>query len=578
MSATHSSTEKLLSLLRQVSDEITVLGVAAVSAVRKNVTVDGTVEGHLDNTKIEKQQHAVHGLAWYATTIESIRQLSSYAEKLAAEGNFGALEQKLVQVAAGEYLAQLYGGVKLSQLESIRPEELGIDNKTLRKSGNAKAVKSLIAANSATVRAEIAEMIRHSPFGIGTVGHSGLGEDAEAMRANMERFCLDKVTPHAHQWHLNNEYIPMEVIKDLAEMGVFGLTMPVEHGGSGLPKEMMCVVTEALSRGYIGVGSLGTRTEIAAELIIGSGTAEQKAQLLPKIANGEIIPTAVFTEPNAGSDLASLQTRAVLKDDVYHVTGSKTFITHPVRADLMTLLVRTGDQPGHNGISMLLAEKPRGTDADPFPVKGMSGSEIEVLGYRGMKEYSVGFDGFEVPASALLGGKEGGGFKQLMVTFEAARIQTAARAIGLAQASFDNALRYALERKQFGKPLYEFPRVSDSIVFMATETLAARQLTYHAAYMKDSGVRCDYEAGMAKLLGARVAMACADNALQIHGGMGFAQETPISRIWCDARVLSIFEGAAEIQANIIGKALLENPSRMARTGGQRPPTAAPRLT
>jgi (2S)-methylsuccinyl-CoA dehydrogenase len=343
----------------------------------------------------------------------------------------------------------------------------------------------------------------------------------------------------------------------MSELGVFGLTIPQDYGGLGLGKESMCVVSEELSRGYIGVGSLGTRSEIAAELIIGGGTEEQKNRWLPKLASGEVLPTAVFTEPNCGSDLASIKTRAVRQGDVYKVYGNKTWITHPVRADLMTLLVRTNpSEPGHRGLSMLLAEKPRGTDDEPFPVAGMSGTEIEVLGYRGMKEYEIAFDGFEVKVENLLGGVEGLGFRQLMQTFESARIQTAARAIGVAQAAMEQALAYAKERQQFGEPIINFPRVADKIAMMAVETMIARQLTYFAARRKDSGKRCDLEAGMAKLLAARVAWASADNTVQIHGGNGFALEFPASRILCDARILSIFEGAAEIQAQVIARRLL----------------------
>jgi (2S)-methylsuccinyl-CoA dehydrogenase len=305
------------------------------------------------------------------------------------------------------------------------------------------------------------------------------------------------------------------------------------------------------------VGSLGTRSEIAAELIRLAGTDGQKATYLPRIASGEIIPTAVFTEPNTGSDLASLQTRAVRDGDGYLVTGSKTWITHAARADLMTILCRTDpSQPGHRGLSILLAEKPRGSDAEPFPVAGLSGSEIPVLGYRGMKEYTLAFDGFAVPRDGLLGGVPGGGFKQLMATFESARIQTAARAVGVARSALEAALGYARERIQFGKPIFAFPRVADKLVGMAVETMVARQLTLFAAREKDADHRCDLEAGMAKLLAAQVAWSAADNAVQIHGGNGYALEYPISRIFCDSRILNIFEGAAEIQAQIIGRRLL----------------------
>ncbi|MEO1720067.1 MAG: acyl-CoA dehydrogenase family protein, partial [Pseudomonadota bacterium] len=345
----------------------------------------------------------------------------------------------------------------------------------------------------------------------------------------------------------------------LAELGVFGISMPEEFGGAGLGKEAMCIVSEELSRGYIGVGSLGTRSEIAGELILANGTDAQKQKYLPGIIAGEILPTAVFTEPNTGSDLASLRTRAERHGDVYKVYGQKTWITHPVRADLMTMLVRTNpDEPGYKGLSMLLVDKPRGDDATPFPAEGMTGGEIEVLGYRGMKEYEIAFDGLEVPAENLLGGVEGEGFKQLMATFEPARIQTAARAVGVAQSAMDLALAYALDRQQFGAALYTFPRVRNKIVNIAVETVIARQITYFASREKDQGRRCDLEAGMAKLLGARVAWAAADNALQVHGGNGFALEYPISRVLCDARILNIFEGAAEIQAQVIARRLLES--------------------
>ncbi|MEC8292380.1 MAG: acyl-CoA dehydrogenase family protein, partial [Pseudomonadota bacterium] len=378
------------------------------------------------------------------------------------------------------------------------------------------------------------------------------------IRDQFRRYADERVVPNAHEWHLKDELIPMEVIEELAEMGVFGLTIPEEYGGLGLSKASMVVVSEELSRGYIGVGSLGTRSEIAAELILAGGTDAQKEQWLPKLSSGETLPTAVFTEPNTGSDLGSLRTRAVKGDDGdYTVTGNKTWITHAARTHVMTLLARTDpDSKDHRGLSMFLAEKTPGDDANPFPTEGMTGGEIEVLGYRGMKEYELGFDGFKVKGENLLGGVEGQGFKQLMKTFEAARIQTAARAIGVAQNALEVGMQYANDRKQFGKSLIHFPRVSGKLAMMAVEIMVARQLTYFSAWEKDHDQRCDLEAGMAKLLGARVAWAAADNALQIHGGNGFALEYQISRILCDARILNIFEGAAEIQAQVIARRLL----------------------
>jgi (2S)-methylsuccinyl-CoA dehydrogenase len=513
--------------------------------------------GKLATAALDREQHAAHGLAWLATYVEAVRQFTAYAERMNDSGRFGPAETLLVQIGLGEYLAQIFGGIAMSQTEIVRLAALGLTEDQIEKRRTA-AVKELIASGTAAdTRARLAALLAASE-GSQIFGDSGLNDTLEAMRTEMRRFAEKEVTPHAHEWHLANRYIPLDVIARLSELGVFALTIPEAYGGLGLGKESMCVVSEELSRGYIGVGSLGTRSEIAAELILHGGTDAQRARWLPKISSGEILPTAVFTEPNTGSDLASLRTRAVREGNVYKVYGNKTWITHPVRADLMTLLVRTDpDAPGYRGLSMLLAEKPRGSDADPFPSAGMSGTEIEVLGYRGMKEYEIAFDGFEVPAENLLGGTEGQGFKQLMQTFEAARIQTAARAVGVAQSALDLALRYARDRAQFGKPIFSFPRVADKIVLMAVEVAIARQLTYHAAREKDSGRRCDLEAGMAKLLAARVAWAAADNAVQIHGGNGFALESPVSRVLCDARILSIFEGAAEIQAQVIARRLLD---------------------
>ncbi|MEC9311847.1 MAG: acyl-CoA dehydrogenase family protein, partial [Pseudomonadota bacterium] len=447
--------------------------------------------------------------------------------------------------------------IQMNQGEIIRLNDLGLDASAQSLLDSAEITTLCQAGNSAAARTRLVELMQEQAGSV-MFGTSGLDEELEMIRDQFRRYALEKVEPFAHEWHLKDELIPIEIINELAEMGVFGLTIPEEFGGFGLSKASMCVVSEELSRGYIGVGSLGTRSEIAAELIIAGGTDEQKANWLPKIACAEILPTAVFTEPNTGSDLGSLRTRAVKNaDGDYEVTGNKTWITHAARTHVMTLLARTNpDTTDHRGLSMFLAEKTPGTDENPFPTEGMTGGEIEVLGYRGMKEYELGFDGFKVKGENLLGGEEGKGFKQLMETFESARIQTAARAIGVAQSALDIAMQYAQDRKQFGKSLINFPRVSSKLAMMAVEIMVARQLTYFSAWEKDNGHRCDLEAGMAKLLGARVAWAAADNGLQIHGGNGFALEYKISRVLCDARILNIFEGAAEIQAQVIARRLL----------------------
>jgi (2S)-methylsuccinyl-CoA dehydrogenase len=534
--------------------------VAAMEALfndaRRAVAGRVMVEGRVASRLFDSEQRATHGLAWLATYVEAIRQLGLYAQRLADSGGFGEIEELLLRIGAGEYLAQVLGGIPMSQGEIVRLSDFGLDAAAVAARVN-PAVEHLVATgNTAARRARLMELMRQHHDA--TVGACGLDDMLDSIREEMRKFADDRVTPFAQAWHLRNEYIPLDVIAQMAELGVFSLTIPEDYEGMGLGKESMCVVSEELSRGYIGVGSLGTRSEIAAELILNSGTEEQKRKWLPKIASGEVLPTAVFTEPNTGSDLASLKTRAVRQGDLYKIYGNKTWITHPVRADLMTLLVRTNPaETGYRGLSMLLAEKPRGSDDDPFPVPGMTGTEIEVLGYRGMKEYEIAFDGFAVKAENLLGGIEGLGFKQLMATFEAARIQTAARAIGVAQAAMEASLSYAASRVQFGQPIAAFPRIADKVAIMAAEIMIARQLTYYAAREKDSGRRCDLEAGMAKLLAARVAWAAADNAVQVHGGNGFAVEFPVSRILCDARILNIFEGAAEIQAQVIARRLLD---------------------
>ena len=499
---------------------------------------------------LEERQFQAHALAWLATYVEALRQLDAWATRIG--DRFGPMEALILQIGFGEYLAQIAGGIPLSQGEIARLGDLGLTWTP----GDA-AQRLMTHGNTQATRAALVALMRDN-HGRATFGATGLDDELEMIRDQFRRYADEKVIPHAQGWHLRDELIPMQVIDELAELGVFGLTIPEAYGGFGLSKASMVVVSEELSRGYIGVGSLGTRTEIAAELILCGGTEEQKAKWLPGLASGEILPTAVFTEPNTGSDLGSLRTRARKQGDDWIITGNKTWITHAARTHVMTVLARSVEGTAdYRGLSMFLAEKTPGTDKTPFVDPGLSGGEIEVLGYRGMKEYTVNFDDFAVKGENLLGGVEGQGFKQLMQTFESARIQTAARAVGVAQSALETGMQYAEDRKQFGKPLIEFPRVAGKLAMMAVEIMIARQLTYFSAWQKDHDKRCDLEAGMAKLLAARIAWAAADNALQIHGGNGFALEYRISRILCDARILNIFEGAAEIQAQVIARRLLD---------------------
>jgi (2S)-methylsuccinyl-CoA dehydrogenase len=544
----------LVALLREAADAAGAFVHEAKGPVKAKISAGGKIDRKLADV----EQHAVHGYGWYASYGELLNQVAGWAERLEAEGAFGETEALLAQLLFSEYAAQMIGGIPMNQGETIRPADLGVAPETLEKLFAPSLLTLVNQGGGQAVKIRVADLVAASR-GKATVEATGLDETFEMIRDQFHAFAEEKVVPHAHGWHLRDELIPLELVKELGDLGVFGLTIPEEYDGAGLGKTAMCVVSEELSRAWIGVGSLATRSEIAAELILTGGTPAQRQEWLPKIASAEILPTAVFTEPNTGSDLGALRTRGVRDGDRYVVTGNKTWITHAARADVMTLLVRTDpDTTDYRGLSMLLAPKLRGDDANPFPTEGMSGGEIGVIGYRGMKEYEIGFDGFTVPAANLLGGVEGQGFKQLMATFESARIQTAARAIGVAQRGLELGLGYALDRKQFGGPIFGFPRVANKLAFMAAEIMGVRQLTYFAARQKDEGKRCDLEAGMAKLIAARVAWAAADNALQIHGGNGFAMEYEISRVLADARILNIFEGAGEIQAQVIARRLLED--------------------
>ncbi len=523
--------------------------VRAIDAAQtyRNVALEA-LRARLQERHIDSEQRAAHGFAWVATSVAALEAMLGWLD---AGGDVNPLDAGVMQLAFAETLAQLIGGLPMGQNELFRPMDLGLGD----------AARVLAAASSevldrdhTTARAEVTQALSAGQWPSETFHDTEL----DAIRDQFRKFTEGEILPHANKWHLANDLIPDAVVESMAALGTFGVCIPEQYGGLGLGKIVMCLVTEELSRGWIGAGSLGTRSEIAGELISLGGTEEQKAYWLPRIASGEVLPTAVFTEPDVGSDLGSLATRARQNaDGEWVIDGAKNWITHASRSDMMTLLARTlPDAKGYAGLSMLLVPKPRGTDDNLFPAEGMAGSEIEVLGYRGMREYALSFDGMKAPCEALLGGEQGQGFKHLMRTFEGARIQTAARAVGVARRALELGLDYAVSRKQFGKAIVQFPRVSDKLAMSLVDMVMARELTYAAARAKDLGKRCDIEAGMAKLLGARVAWSNADAALQIHGGNGYALEYEISRVLCDARILNIFEGAAEIQAQVIARGLV----------------------
>jgi (2S)-methylsuccinyl-CoA dehydrogenase len=520
---------------------------AARAALAARIARDGRV----DTKSFEQHQMAAHGYAWLAANVAGLDALADWAER-AARDPAAAI---LARLGFKEGLARLAFGIAISQSETVRPAEMGIGAQAAAFAADPAVAALMHDADLPGLRRDlVASMDRERLAADPDLDDEPLAQ----MRQTLRRFAKTEIAPHANDWHRHDREIPLEVVEKLAELGVFGLCVPEEYGGLGLGKVAMCVASEELSAAHLATGSLATRAEIAAELVRGGGTAGQRARWLPALASGQCLAAACFTEPDTGSDLGAIKTRAAFDGRAWRLTGAKNWATHAARADLLVVLARTDpDARDHRGLSIFLAPKPRGRDGDPFPVAGLAGSPIATLGYRGMGEYELAFDGFEVPADGLLGEATGEGFRQLMATFETARIQTAARAVGVAQAATLAALAYARTRRQFGKPIVEFPRVHGKLAAMAVETTVARLLARRAARAKDSGRRCDIEAGIAKLYAARAAWAAADDCVQIHGGNGYALEYDAARLLADARILNIFEGAAEIQANIVARGLLE---------------------
>ncbi len=378
----------------------------------------------------------------------------------------------------------------------------------------------------------------------------------EEIRRSVRDFVEAEVKPIANDLDRQNKEIPEHILKKMAELGYFGVIFPAEEGGLGLDYIAMAIVTEELSRGWLSVGSVMTRNIITGTLISSNGTPAQKKKYMSKIARGEILTAAAFTEPDSGSDTASFKTRAVKQGDGYLIKGSKMWCTFANRAQMLTVMTRTDPDISkrHKGLSLILFEKEPGDD---FMPPQLTGSPIPTIGYHGMRSYALQFDDAYAPAENLIGGQEGRGFYQLMSSYEAARVQTAARAVGVAQAAFECAVKYAKQRTQFGQPIGDFQVIRHKLAHMAVEIEAARQLCYFAASQKDTGKRSDYEAGLAKAFAAEMAERVTREGMQIHGGYGYSMEFEAQRFWRDARVLSIFEGTSEIQYEVIGRRIME---------------------
>tara|TARA_B100001175_G_C19493888_1_gene634176 strand:- start:1015 stop:2175 length:1161 start_codon:yes stop_codon:yes gene_type:complete len=380
--------------------------------------------------------------------------------------------------------------------------------------------------------------------------------DHEEFRNAVRRFTEEEIVPIASELDAKNAEIPMEIITKMAEQGYFGVLFPEEYDGLGLDNITMTIVAEELSKGWLSVGSVMTRGVIMGTLLQAHGTEEQKKKYLPGLATGTILPAAAFTEPDSGSDSASMIMKATKTEGGYLLNGAKAWCTYANRANVLMVLARTNPDTSlrHKGLSMFFVEK---ESAEKIVHPNIQGEPIPTVGYHGMRSYNLAFEDVFVPEDSLLGGEENRGFYQLMVSYESARLQTAARAVGVAQAAFDFALQYSKEREQFGVPICEHQAIRMKLSEMKVELEAARQLTYYAASLKDSGKRCDLEAGMAKVKAAKAVEFITREAMQVLGGYGYSKEFPVERFWRDGRVISIFEGTSEIQHEVIAKAILK---------------------
>jgi len=519
---------------------------AAASAVDlAGKALDAALAHVAANGGVDANQVVAYDLAHAAAAVENARAVLDYGAKGDVEGRIACA---FVADAVHDVVTRLIG----------RDAEWGIDPAML--SG---AHQVVAAYRSPAFLEQLADQ----------QGPRHLGGDMEMVQDTFRRFAEDKIRPVAEHIHRTNADIPEDLIQGLAELGTFGLSAPEEYGGfaSGGEDEYigMVVATEELSRGSLGAGgSLITRPEILTRALVKGGTEEQKQQWLPKLASGEIMAAVAVTEPDFGSDVAGLKVTATKTEDGtgWVINGVKTWCTFGARADVLMLLARTDPDKSkaHRGLSLFIVPKPRGEGHGfEFTQDGtggkMEGRAIDTIGYRGMHSYEVAFDGWVVPAENLIGGEAGlgRGFYLQMEGFENGRLQTAARAVGLMQAAYEAAYDYAANRVVFGSPILDYQLTKVKLARMAVIIQSARQFMYQVGRMMAKGHGA-MEASMVKAYVCRAAEWVTREALQIHGGMGYAEEFPVSRYFVDARVLSIFEGADETLAlKVIARRLVE---------------------
>ena len=529
----------------------------ALSAL-KSLTLDGE---RVSPAKLDEHQLASYELSLSWSECTAARFLTAHALQLAARSvSENTLTIQLSNLFCAEAITNTVNRLR------ARPADYGLTHADIISDPVAEEFlsKQLAAKNIAAIGQAILDRD-------GDLGPDLLTEYHTIMRDTFRRFSDDVVAPLAESIHREDLIIPDAILEPLKEMGMFGLSIPAKYGGLQEDDKEdtlgMIVVTEELSRGSIGAaGSLITRPEILARALLKGGTEEQKQYWLPQLAIGDPLCAVAVTEPNYGSDVAGVRLKATATEGGWLLNGAKTWCTFGGKAGLLLVLARTNPDMtlGHRGLSMFLVEKPS-SDGHHFEVSPetggkLTGRAIATIGYRGMHSFELFFDDLYVPEENILGGAggEGKGFYYAMAGFSGGRIQTAARAVGVMRAAFEKSISYSKDRVVFGKSIAQYQLTQVKLARMASLVLACRQITYEVAHLMDSGAG-DMEASAAKLFAGRAAEWLTREALQIHGGMGYAEETPVSRYFADARVLSIFEGAEETLAlKVIGRSLVEN--------------------
>ena len=528
-----------------------------VSLGLRNLKVICTVNQRLEAKLLDDYQFASYQLAFCAAEISA----ASYFLDYCRDGSTNSNQRALALLFAGDTFQSVIERLKTAS------HDIGIDSEDLSTIENSTEAKALLLETQPkAVSALGAEIVD------GTIGRlpSGLDDEKELVRESFSRFADEVVAPLAEKIHREDRDIPDEIIQTAAQLGCFGTCIPERFGGLQPDEKSdsvsMIVVTEELSRGSLGAaGSLITRPEIAARALLAGGTERQQQNWLPKLASGETLCAISITEPNTGSDVAAVSLKATAEGNGWILNGSKTWCTFAGRSELIVTLARTNQDNslGHKGLSMFLIEKPAfsGHQFEHCQAGGgkLSGKSIATLGYRGMHSFDLFFEDYFVPNENLVGENEGvgKGFYYTMAGFSGGRIQTAARATGLMQAAFDKAVTYSVERKVFEKSLGDFQLTQIKLARMLATITACRQFSYAVADLLDKG-QGQMEASLVKLLSCRAAEWLTREAMQIHGGMGYAEESAVSRYFVDARVLSIFEGAEEVLAlKVVARELIE---------------------